>query len=239
MGKSIFITGTGTEIGKTISTGFLFFALNKLGIKTTVFKPFQTGLIKETNTYPDLDWFSTVTGIKNAGFYTFEAETSPHLAIKLQGGAMDVDIESILHKMKDLEKENDIVLVEGAGGLAVPLIERENDFYMTKDFINEANIPAILVSRSGLGSIHDVLTTNEYAEQYNVPIKSIIFNSFEETNIIHQDNLNTLQQIVQLPIFTLPFLENVKDELEDHSVRCIESKTFKQQLEEVFLYEFH
>ncbi|MFD3447251.1 dethiobiotin synthase [Microbacteriaceae bacterium 4G12] len=234
MGKSFFITGTGTDIGKTISTGFLYFSLNKLGLKTTVFKPFQTGLIEQTQTYPDLDWFSSVIGVENAGFYTFAPETSPHLAIKLQGA--EVNVAAVLQRLKELEQTNDIVLVEGAGGLAVPLIEQDDDFYMTKDFIIEANIPAILVSQSGLGAIHDALTTNEYAKHYGIPIQSLIFNTYEEMNTIHQNNIETIQRIVQLPCFTIPFFKDVKNELEHYADSCIQSESFQKQLKEVFLH---
>ncbi|CRK81207.1 dethiobiotin synthase [Neobacillus massiliamazoniensis] len=234
MGKSFFITGTGTDIGKTISTGFLYFSLNKLGLSTTVFKPFQTGLIEQTQTYPDLDWFSSVIGVENAGFYTFEPETSPHLAAKLQGA--EVNIEAVLQRLKELEQAHDVVLVEGAGGLAVPLIEREDDFYMTKDFIKDANIPAILVSPSGLGSIHDVLTTNEYAQHYGISIQSLIFNRYEEKNAIHQNNIETIQRIVQLPAFTIPFFKDVKNEIERFSESCIQSESFEKQIKEVFLH---
>ncbi|MBA9026156.1 dethiobiotin synthase [Peribacillus huizhouensis] len=234
MGKSFFITGTGTDIGKTIATGFLYFTLNKLGLKTTVFKPFQTGLIEQTQTYPDLDWFSSVIGVSNAGFYALEPEASPHLAIKLQGAK--VNIEAVLHRLKELEQTNDIVLVEGAGGLAVPLIEREDDFYMTKDFIKEANMPAILVSPSGLGSIHDVLTTNQYANHYDIPIQLLFFNRFEETNPIHLDNIETIKRIVQLPALAIPFFEDLKNELERYSESCIQSESFKKQIKEVFIH---
>ncbi len=235
MGQSFFITGTGTDIGKTITTGFLYYSLNKLGLKTTVFKPFQTGLIEETQTYPDLDWFQSVIGVSNAGFYALEPETSPHLAIKLQSAK--VNIEAVLQRLKELEQANDIVLVEGAGGLAVPLIEREDDFYMTKDFIKDANMPTILVSPSGLGSIHDVLTTNQYANHYEIPIQLLLFNRFEETNIIHLDNVETLKRIVQLPALAIPFFEDVKNELERYCESCIQSESFKKQIKEVFRYE--
>ncbi|KMY51381.1 dethiobiotin synthase [Peribacillus loiseleuriae] len=235
MGRSFFITGTGTDIGKTITTGFLFYSLNRLGLKTTVFKPFQTGLIEETQTYPDLDWFQSILGVGNAGCYALEPETSPHLAIKLQGAK--VNIEAVLQRLKELEQANDIVLVEGAGGLAVPLIEREDDFYMTKDFIKDANMPTILVSASGLGSIHDVLTTNQYANHHEIPIQLLFFNRFEETNIIHLDNVETLKRIVQLPALAIPFFEDVKNELESYCESCIQSEAFKKQIQEVFRYE--
>ena len=233
MGKSFFITGTGTDIGKTIATGFLYFTLNKLGIKTTVFKPFQTGLIEQTQTYPDLEWYESVLGVKNTGCFVFEPETSPHLAIKIQ--PKEVNIEAALQRKEELEQTNDLVLIEGAGGLAVPLIEQKDSFYMTKDFIKELNIPAVLVSLSGLGSIHNVITTNLYAQTYDIPIHSVIFNKFDKDNIIQQDNIHTIKKMLKLPAFTIPDFKNVKEELEKYSEKCIESELFVEKLKGVFL----
>ncbi|WP_102693794.1 dethiobiotin synthase [Rummeliibacillus pycnus] len=235
MGKSFFITGTGTDIGKTIATGFLYFTLNKLGIKTTVFKPFQTGLIEQTQTYPDLGWYESVLGVKNTGCYVLEPETSPHLAIKIQQAK--VDIEAVLQRKAELEQTNDVVLIEGAGGLAVPLIEQEDSFYMTKDLIQDANIPAILVSLSGLGSIHNVVTTNLYAEYYQIPVHAFIFNKYDEENMIHHDNIDTIQKMINLPTFTIPQLKNVKRDLEEYVENCMKSELFRKEMKEVFLNE--
>ncbi len=232
MGKSFFITGTGTDIGKTIATGFLYFALNKLGIKTTVFKPFQTGLIEQTQIYPDLGWYESVLGLKNTGCFVFEPETSPHLAIKIQQS--EVNIETALQRKEELEQTNDLVLIEGAGGLAVPLIEKQDSFYMTKDFIQAANIPAVLVSLSGLGSIHNVLTTNLYAKTYGIPVHSLIFNKFDEESIIHRDNFETIQKMIDLPAFTIPEMKNVKQDLEDYVDICMASELFRNKMKGVF-----
>jgi len=232
MGKSFFITGTGTDIGKTIATGFLYFTLNKLGIRTTVFKPFQTGLIEQTQTYPDLSWYESVLGVKNTGCYVLEPETSPHLAIKMQQA--EVDIEAVLQRKEELEQTNDVVLIEGAGGIAVPLIEQESSFSMTKDLIQAADIPAVLVSLSGLGSIHNVLTTNLYAEYYGIPIHSFIFNKFDEESMIHQDNINTIQKMINLPTFTIPEFKNVKRDLEEYVENCMKSELFRKEMKEVF-----
>jgi len=233
VGKSFFITGTGTDIGKTISTGFLYFVLNKLGIKTTVFKPFQTGLIEQTQTYPDLSWYESVMGVKDAGYYVFKPETSPHLAIKIQQA--EVDVAAVLRRKEELEQENDIVLIEGAGGLAVPLIERKDGFYMTKDFIQAASVPAILVSLSGLGSIHNVLTTYLYAQIHGISIRSFIFNKFENDSAIHQDNIHTIEKMIALPNFTLPSFKNVEQDLDDYAKHCIRAASFKEKIGEVFL----
>ncbi len=143
MGQAYFITGTGTDIGKTIVTSALYLSLQTLGKTVTIFKPFQTGINEENNTYPDISWFEQELGVKESGF-TLEPETSPHLAIKLTGSL--IDEKKVVERVHELEEMYDIVLVEGAGGLAVPLIERTEGFYMTADFIRDCGMPVLFVS---------------------------------------------------------------------------------------------
>lgn len=76
MGQAYFITGTGTDIGKTIVTSALYLSLQTLGKSVTIFKPFQTGINEENHTYPDISWFEQELGVKESGFYTLEPETS-------------------------------------------------------------------------------------------------------------------------------------------------------------------
>ena len=115
----------------------------------------------------------------------------------------------MLNRIQELKKEFDVVLVEGAGGLAVPLFEKESEFYMTKDLVIDACMPIIMVSTCGLGAIHHALTTFLYAKTYQLNIKSLIFNSFNPTNDIHQDNVQTIEKLLHVsPLATLPSFFN-------------------------------
>ena len=125
MGQAYFITGTGTDIGKTVVTGFLYKVLKKLDIQTTILKPFQTGYSEDLQGYPDIKWFQTELGVDDTGVYQLEPETSPHLAIRLTNQKIDEQI--VLDRIQELKREFDVVLVEGAGGLAVPLFEKKRN----------------------------------------------------------------------------------------------------------------
>ncbi|EIT86490.1 dethiobiotin synthase [Fictibacillus macauensis ZFHKF-1] len=233
MGKAFFITGTGTEIGKTVAVSVLFLSLKALGKKVTIFKPFQTGLLHESNTYPDLSWYEEQLHVKDAGMYMLEPETSPHLALNLTKAV--VDPNRIINRVKELTAAYDIVLVEGAGGIAVPLIERENDFYMTTDLIKDCKLPAVLVSTSGLGAIHHVLTTKKYTEAANIDIATIVFNFFDKENIIHADNIRTITKLTkQQPLVTIPTFTTVESELPSYVDQLLQNTTYIQQLKEVF-----
>lgn len=238
MGQAYFITGTGTDIGKTVITGFLYKVLKKLGVKTTILKPFQTGYREELQGYPDIKWFQTELGVDDTGVYQLEPETSPHLAVRLTN--KQINEQMILDRIQALEKEFDVVLVEGAGGLAVPLFEKGTEYYMTKDLIVEACMPTILVSTSGLGAIHHVLTTFLYAKMHQVDVKSLIFNRFDHENLIHQDNVQTIEKMLHVPaLATLPEFSSVEKDLDHYIDLMIKDKRFVKEIQEVFDCAIH
>lgn len=233
MGKAFFITGTGTDIGKTVVTSFLYKVLIQLGVKTTILKPFQTGYRDDIQGYPDIHWFETTLGVSHTGVFQLEPETSPHLAIRLTNKKID---EKVVNKrIQELEKEFDVVLVEGAGGLAVPLIDKETSYYMTKDLILDACMPIIMVSTCGLGAIHHAVTTFLYAKNYKINVKSLIFNSLDSTNPIHQDNVQTIEQLLQVsPLATLPIFSSIEPDMDRYIDSMIQNKRFVQEIQEVF-----
>jgi dethiobiotin synthetase len=232
MGKAIFITGTGTEIGKTIVTSFLFLALQEMGVKTKIFKPIQTGLVEESDSFADQYWFEEVIGEEkgSTGMYYMEPAVSPHLASAITNTLIEPN--DIKNKILELKNQYDVVLVEGAGGLAVPLIENSFGFYMTKDFIQECQLPTIIVSLAGLGAIHHTLTTVTYAEKHNIDILGLIFNHFDQNNMIHVDNVRTIHKMLNLPIITkLPTMASLsKDSLIQLAKTFLSNQEFKNVL---------
>lgn len=233
MGQAYFITGTGTDIGKTIVTSFLYKVLKKLGIKVTILKPFQTGYRDDLQGYPDIQWFESKLGIDHTGVYQLEPETSPHLAIRLTNKKIDEQV--VLNRIQELKKEFDVVLVEGAGGLAVPLIEKETNFYMTKDLILEACMPIIMVSTSGLGAIHHTLTTFLYAKTYQLHVKSLIFNMLDYSSEIHQDNIQTIEKLLHVSILaSLPVFSTIETDMDCYIDHMIQNNRFVEEIQEVF-----
>ncbi|UQD52035.1 dethiobiotin synthase [Bacillus methanolicus] len=214
MGSAIFITGTGTDIGKTIVTSFLHKIFTRTGLKAKVFKPIQSGFDDKKQSYPDSNWFQKSIGDDQTGMYFFKPAVSPHLAEKLTG--QKVNIEKIKQKLNELKELYDMVIVEGAGGLAVPLQEREHELYMTKDFIKELQIPVVLVSLCGLGSIHHAVTTAHYAINEGLEIKGVVFNQFDDQNFLHMDNVLMIQKLTGLPVLAkLPYFRNLLPDLDE------------------------
>lgn len=217
MNQAYFITGTGTDIGKTVVTQFLVLLCNEFPLNCIPFKPIQTGCIKRDHQWiaSDIDQYKPFTNHDSdeMGLYQFEPAVSPHLAAKITNTLISPD--KIKNKLHQLREKYDVVFVEGAGGVAVPLVERNEQFWMTKDLIQDLQLPIILVAPAELGAIHHVLTTVMYATEHQLSILGIIFNQFDEGSIIHKDNVRTIEKVTNIPVLaTIPaFKEELRSAL--------------------------
>jgi len=195
MTKKFFITGTDTDIGKTFITAGLALAAVGNGEKTAVIKPVQTG----TDEYsPDLCEIRRIVPEimdlpeKIATPYSFKLPASPHLAAAEENKIIELSV--IKNAVNEAEKQfsPDTLLVEGAGGILVPLTP---DATML-DLIKELNIPVIIVASAGLGTINHTLMTVEVLKNAEVEITGIIFNKFPKNpTIIELDNIEIIERI--------------------------------------------
>lgn len=158
--QSLFITATGTNVGKTYTTLKLIKKFSAQGLSVGVFKPIETGvndipqdaslLLKSCQAVnPQFKHFSP----KDITAYTFSLPAAPFCADTQRS----IKIETIIQKYHELSQYCDILLVEGAGGLYVPITK---DFTML-DLIQKLNIPTLLVTPSRLGCINDTLLSIE------------------------------------------------------------------------------
>lgn len=179
-----FVTGIGTEIGKTITSAILTEKLN-----ADYWKPIQAGELDNSDT---MKVEGLISNQKSRFFeerYRLLNPMSPHAA---------ANIENINISLKDfkLPETNNNLIVEGAGGLMVPI---NHDGDMIVDLIKTLNIPVIIVSKNYLGSINHTLLTIKALQQLKIPIKGIIFNGEEniETQQIIKDitDVNILGRI--------------------------------------------
>lgn len=213
MGRAVFITGTGTDIGKTVVTSFLTFAVEQMGKKAIIYKPIQTGLAEDGRSFAERYWYETKMGQKAASLYCMEPAVSPHFASRLTNTT--IEPATIQAELAKLTAQYDIVFVEGAGGLAVPLIETEDGFYMTKDLIHDCQLPIVIVSLAGLGAIHHAITTVLYAKHHALPIIGLVVNQLDSQNDIHVDNVRTLQRLLDIPLLaTLPVVNLSRQSLQ-------------------------
>ncbi len=202
-----FITGIDTDIGKTYITKGLAYAFENLNMKTGVFKPLQSGAIKRGNELlaPDLEAVKEISkNINTKCSYLLEGEVSPALAARLAG--VKIDINKIKSDFKAFSALNDIVLVEGAGGILAPAA----DDMLCADLIKTLNIPIIIVTVPFLGRLNHTLLTIHYAKTNEIKIKGIIINKVPN-NTTDTASLNFIEE---LKMYTdIPILGNVSEAL--------------------------
>ncbi len=219
MGKTIFITGTDTGVGKTVITACITSALARKGKKIAVYKPVQCGgLLKGKIKSPDLALIKKLSGIPEEYLfndYSFKFASSPHLAAELENKKIDVNL--IKKHCKEISKKFDYTLVEGAGGLMVPLTRD----YTVLDLIKELSVPALVVSRAGLGTINHTSLTVNALKSINARILGIVMNYFKGS-LIEEDNKKIIWQLNDIPVIGLvPFSKNLK-KLADDFENCMD-----------------
>jgi len=158
-----FITGIGTGIGKTLVS-----AIVTEKLKADYWKPIQSGDLDTSDSLTIGSLISNTKTIIHPESYRLTQPLSPHLSARLDG------IEIDLNQIQIPVTENNLI-IEGAGGLMVPLNETE----LIIDLIKKLNVEVILVSQNYLGSINHTLLSLNLLKQYGIPVKGIIFNGDE------------------------------------------------------------
>lgn len=214
--QGLFITGTDTDVGKTMVTAALLAALRQTSINAVVMKPVQTGCAtnKGRLSAPDLDFCCRKAALeiplKDEQLvcpYRFAPACSPHLAANLAN--QKISVEKIKRAYKKLSEVHDFVLVEGAGGILVPI---NNKLFML-DLIKILDLPTIIVARAELGTINHSLLTIRELQKNNIEILGVVFNEAQpsKSKIIKQDNLKTIEYFGNVPILAnLPYTKNFK-----------------------------
>lgn len=213
--KGIFIIGIDTEIGKTTIAAGLSNLLFRKGIEIGVMKPFATGIKQYSKDYKSLDtkMLKDASGNKdndniiNPFFYSIP--TAPYLAKKILKLNENIDIEEILTKYKEIENRHDFTIVEGIGGLMVPL---SKDFSVA-DLASILNIPIILITSNRIGSINHIIMTYRLAIFYKLKIKGIIINNkckYLETyyKLITNSLPRVVEELTQCKVLaTIPYIK--------------------------------
>lgn len=220
----IFITGTDTGVGKTTVAAGLAGALKHRGYSVGVMKPVQSGAgVKNNRLYSqDAEILIAAAGSNDDEAlvcpYLFREPFAPCVAAEMEGKT--IDIEVIKNSYKELERRHDIVIVEGAGGIAVPI----KGSFLVSDLILHLNLPAIIVSRAGLGTINHTFLTAEYAKARRIPVIGVIVNDYRG-GIVEQTNPEMIAKLTGVQILgIIPHDEAINDEKgkTDNTVSLIE-----------------
>ncbi len=204
MSKNIFITATGTDIGKTYVSALIVKRMREAGFNCGYFKPVLSGVVAENGRLTESDCNYVVNTAKipttadECVVYWWKEAVSPHLASKRAGE--EINPELIKKEFLKKQVEYDYVLVEGAGGITCPLRLENNEKYLLKDLIKDLDLSIIIVADGGLGTINSVLLTVEYARQNNIPIQGIILNNYNPNSFMHQDNFKQVEYLTGVKV---------------------------------------
>lgn len=203
MTQSIFVTATGTDIGKTYVSGLLVKKMRELNNNCGYFKPALSGaVLKDGKLVPgDCEFVVNMSGLsinpENCVSYCFEEAVSPHLASKRLG--VKIDIPKIKLDFENLSESFDYMVVEGAGGITCPF-RLDDEVLLLHDVIKALNLDIIIVADGGLGTINSALLTVEYAKSKGLNIRGIILNNYDETDFMHIDNKIQVERLTGIKV---------------------------------------
>lgn len=197
MSKNLFITGTGTDVGKTYVSALIVKKMRESGYNCGYYKPVLSGVTElcgkliESDCNYVIDLASIPDEPESCVSYWWKEAVSPHLAAQRIG--QKIDITKIKYDFQQSRKKYDYLLVEGAGGITCPLIVDKDEKYLLKDLIWELGLSAIIVADAGLGTINSTLLTVDYAKANGIDVAGIILNNYDSNNFMHQDNLKQIE----------------------------------------------
>ncbi len=215
--SGLFVTGCGTDVGKTLVTAGLLLSAKQLGYKATVVKPVQTGcspVLQDSGhtkyILPDLEFICKICAdtaveaeqLRQNYCYAFLPACSPHLATRITKEP-EISLSKLYCDIKEIEKEYDLIIVEGAGGILVPLNENET----FRDLAVMLQYETIMVSDNQLGCVNQALLTSEALDSKELPPLSIVMNNTKPTlkdeEYICEDNPRIISNYTGIPVITV------------------------------------
>ncbi len=236
MAKGVFITGTDTGVGKTMIAAGILRALMRNDIKAGAMKPIETGCVRTGDRGQvtgdlipaDALFLSRIAGMDDpvnvVAPVRFAHPLAPMVASELEG--KPVDLETLFHSFAALVQKYEFLVVEGAGGLMVPIkmLNGSSTYYMA-DLIKELDFPAVIVARAGLGAINHTLLTVTHAIGKGIGVRGVIINSTGPAGnaMAERTNPGVLQRICPVPVlgivpyYNAPYdiIDAVADALKD------------------------
>ncbi len=203
MGKGVFVTGTDTGVGKTVVTACLVSILAERGLDVGVMKPVETGCRKRNHRLVprDATFLKAVSGSSDPlsliNPYRFSKPLAPLIAAKIDH--KKIELEKIFSAYEKLREKHDILFVEGAGGLLVPLVEKLTNL----DLILELNLSILVVVGSKLGAVNHALLTLNWAKENRVKILGVFINQFSpgsRKSLVEKTNPGLIRSFTEVPI---------------------------------------
>lgn len=202
--EGVFVTGTGTEVGKSVVAATIARTLTAEGRRVGVFKPAVTGLDEGVET--DHALLRRASGSAQSDEeiapYRYGPPASPHLAAAMVGE--EIDPERLRKAARAAAADVDWLVCEGVGGFLVPLSPR----YLVRDLAADLGYPLVVVASPGLGTINHTLLTIEAARAAGLHVAMVVLNPWPtEPSEIERDNRETIAALGDVDVKTLPRLD--------------------------------
>jgi dethiobiotin synthetase len=199
--RGLFVTGTGTGVGKTIVSAALLAAIRMSGQRVSAYKPVVTGLAEPSGQWPpDHELLALMAGMtpEEVAPLRFLPAVSPHLAASLAGEP--IDAVTVVELAQAGASAGEILIVEGVGGLLVPL----SDDFKVRDLAVELALPLLIVTSPGLGTINHTLLTIEAARAVGLNVAAVVFTPWPgEPSQLEQSNRATVARLGEVEVVTL------------------------------------
>ena len=199
MSKGIFITATGTDIGKTFVTALIVKKLRDAGLNAGYYKAALSGAEKQ----PDGSWLpgdaayvAKVSGMEEKPeslvSYIYKTAVSPHLAALREGNP--VELGKVKEDFAAASAKYDYVTMEGSGGIICP-IRWDEQHLLLEDLIKATGLGTLVISNAALGSINACVLTIFYLQQKGIPVRGIILNNYDGSDFMQADNKKMMEAI--------------------------------------------
>ena len=206
MGKALFITGTGTDVGKTYVTALIVKCLRDAGLDAGYYKAAISGAEKDeedgTLHAGDALYVKEIAELSETQeelvSYVYEAAVSPHLAAQLDNKPIDFDVVE-----KDFRRalsQHEYITMEGSGGIICPLRWDKEQHVILDDLVLRLGLGALIVADAGLGTINAAVLTIEHLRGRGIPIRGVILNRFHNGDIMEEDNLDMIEAITGVKV---------------------------------------
>ena len=205
MGKALFVTGTGTDVGKTFVTALIVKRLRDAGLDAGYYKAAISGAEKmeDGSLYAgDAMYVKEIAGLTETQeelvSYVYEAAVSPHLAAELNNDPIDFDV--VERDFRRALSAHDFVTMEGSGGIICPLRWDAKQHVILDDLVCRLQLCAVVVADAGLGTINAAALTVEHLQGRGIPVKGIILNRFHHGDIMEEDNLSMIEELTGVKV---------------------------------------
>ena len=192
--KGLFITGTGTEIGKTVIAGCLAATLKHSGMNVGVMKPICSGDNSDAKYLKHAAQVDDPLSLINPIYLKYPL--APSVSARIE--EKEIVINDIDKTLNTLSEKYDFLIVEGVGGIAVPI----KDNFLVAHLIQRLQLPILIVADVGLGTINHTMLTVSFARAFNLNIVGIILNQLqpEKAGLAEQTNPQEIEKLTQIPV---------------------------------------